>query len=173
MLLFAGQYAALTYIAPFLGEVTGISGAFAGGRFADRSATGALVVANVVLILALGLLYLIGSAPVLVALTLVLWGLVGIGLVPSLQYRVIGLAGPGGNLAATLPASAINAGIAIGALVGGWAVAEYGPSAPVIAGVVVSVVALPATWATGRLRAPAVGERKAPDAPTEAPAGNR
>lgn len=167
MLLFAGQYAALTYIAPFLGEVTGISGAFAGGRFADRSATGALVVANVVLILALGLLYLIGSAPVLVALTLVLWGLVGIGLVPSLQYRVIGLAGPGGNLAATLPASAI------GALVGGWAVAEYGPSAPVIAGVVVSVVALPATWATGRLRAPAVGERKAPDAPTEAPAGNR
>ncbi len=93
---------AASYLAPFLGEVTGISGelisvfllaygvanavgTFAGGWAADRGATTTLVVANVVLILALGVLYLVGSAPILVALTLVLWGLVGFGLVPSLQ----------------------------------------------------------------------------------------
>lgn len=183
-LLFAGQYGVLTYIAPFLGEVTGISGgsisafllvygaatavgALGGGRFADRSATTTLMIANTVLILALGLLYLVGSVPILAALAMMLWGLVGFGLVPSLQYRVVSLAGPGGNLAATLPASAINAGIAIGALVGGWAVESFGASAPVIAGLIISAIALPATWATGWLKAP-TADARGPANPTDA-----
>jgi DHA1 family inner membrane transport protein len=74
------------------------------------------------------------------------------GLVPSLQYRVLELAGPGRDLAATLPASALNAGIALGALGGGWALDAYGAGAPVITGHVVTAVALPAVWATAALR---------------------
>jgi DHA1 family inner membrane transport protein len=108
-LLFAGQYAALTYIAPFLQRVTGISGGlisvfllaygaatavgvFGGGRFADKVASRTLIVANAALVAALGALYLIGAVPVLVAAALILWGLFGMGLVPSLQYRVVSLA---------------------------------------------------------------------------------
>lgn len=60
--------------------------------------------ANVVLIGALGALWLEGAVPVLVAAALLVWGLVGFGLVPSLQYRVVSLAGDGRDLAATLPA---------------------------------------------------------------------
>lgn len=169
-LLMGGQFATFTYLTPFLEEVTGISGGlisvfllaygianavgtFAGGWAADRNATGTLITANVLLILALGMLYLVGAAPVLVAVALLAWGIVGFGLVPSLQHRVVSLAGPGRDLAATLPASAVTAGIAAGALIGGWTVASWGVSAAVISGLVICALVLPATWATRFLKA--------------------
>jgi DHA1 family inner membrane transport protein len=187
-LVMGGQFAALTYLAPFLERVTGISGGligvfllaygvanavgtFTGGRFADRGAAATLVVANVLLIVAIGTLYLAGSTPIVVALALGLWGLVGFGLVPSLQYRVVSLAGPGKDLAATLPTSAVTAGIAAGALIGGWALTRGGVDSAVLAASVMCAIALPATWATGWLRAPAVGGKPAVATPTEAAAG--
>ncbi len=169
LLLLGGQYAALTYITPFLQERTGVPsgavsafllaygvatavGVFAGGWAADRSATRTLVLGNVALVVALGLLHLVAGIPLLVAVVLVLWGVVGMGLVPSLQYRVLQLAGPGRDIAATLPASALNAGIALGALGGGWALDAYGAGGPLITGLVVTAVALPAAWATAAPR---------------------
>lgn len=170
-LLFAGQYAALTYIGPFLIERTGVSGelisvfllaygaatavgAFAGGRFADRRAPRAILFGNAWLVITIGLLAAVGDSPVLVAVTLLAWGVVGIGTVPALQFRVVGLAGPGRELAATLPASAINLGIAAGSLAGGWAVTTHGPTAPVIAGAILLLAALPLAWWTQRLTVP-------------------
>jgi MFS transporter, DHA1 family, inner membrane transport protein len=172
-LLLGGQFAALTYLTPFLANVTGISGGlvsafllaygianaagtFIGGWAADRSAARTLIGANVLLIVALGMLYLVGSVPFLVVLALCLCGLTGFGLVPSLQYRVVSLAGPVRDVAATLPASAANAGIAVGALVGGWALAHHGPSAPVLAGMVICAIAVPVTCLTALLRVPAI-----------------
>ncbi len=168
-LLFTGQYAALTYITTFLEQVTGISGGvisvflfaygaatavgvFAGGRFADKAASRTLIVATAALIAVLGVLYLAGALPILVAASLILFGLFGMGLVPSLQYRVVSLAGPGHSLAETLPASTINAGIAVGALAGGWAIANYSPSSVVLVGLVICIVALPVAWATSTLK---------------------
>jgi DHA1 family inner membrane transport protein len=172
-LIMGGQFAALTYITPFLQQETGISGGlisafllvyglanavgtFIGGRAADRDASTTLVAATAVLVLALGALYLFGSSPVLVAVAMVAWGLVGFGLVPSLQYRVVSLAGPGRDFAATLPASAVTGGIAVGSLIGGWAVAGYGPAGAVVTAIVIVALSVPAAWATGRLKAPAV-----------------
>lgn len=172
LLVMGGQFAALTYLTPFLEQVTGISGGpvsafllaygvanavgtFAGGWAADRNAKLTLVVANVVLIVAMALLYLAGTVPLLVALALTVWGLVGFGLVPSLQHRVISLAGPGRDFAATMPASAVTLGIAIGSLIGGRSLAAYGPSGAVVTGLIICVVALPVAWLTGFLR-PAV-----------------
>jgi MFS transporter, DHA1 family, inner membrane transport protein len=169
LLLLGGQYAVLTYITPFLQERTGVSsgavsafllaygaaaavGVFAGGWAADRSATRTLQLGTAALVVALGLLHLVATVPVLVVVVLVVWGVVGIGLVPSVQYRVLDLAGPGRDLAATLPASALNAGIALGALAGGWTLDAYGAGGPVITGLVVCALALPAAWATAALR---------------------
>ncbi|MER7153332.1 hypothetical protein [Streptomyces lydicus] len=135
--------------------MTSAIGTFAGGRLADRNASGTLLVGNVVLVLALGGLYLSGPHPLLVAVALAAWGLVGMGITPSLQLRVISLAGEGGDLAATLGASAVNAGIASGAAIGAGTVAAYGLEHVPLAAVVVSAVALPATWATRWLRVPA------------------
>lgn len=167
VLLLGGQFTVFTYITPFLLQVTAISdsavsgfllaygvataiGTFAGGWAADRDAPRALLAANVVLVLALGLLYLTGTIPVLTALALLVWGLAGFGLVPALQYRVATLAGPARDLAASLPASAVNAGIAAGALLGGWALTSSGLSAVVVAGLLMCLACLPLTWLTGR-----------------------
>ncbi|GAA2800110.1 MFS transporter [Nonomuraea dietziae] len=167
VLLLGGQFTVFTYITPFLLEVTGISdaqvsgfllaygvataiGTFAGGWAADRNASRTLLAANIVLVLALGLLYLTGTIPVLAAVALLVWGLVGFGLVPALQYQVATLAGPARDLAASLPASAVNAGIAVGALLGGWALTGSGLSAVVIVGLLMCLVCVPLTWLTAQ-----------------------
>jgi DHA1 family inner membrane transport protein len=187
--IMGGQFAALTYLTPFLAEVTHISGGaislfllaygianavgtFAGGWAADRGASRTLVIANVVLVVAIGGLYFGGAGPVLVAVALLVWGVVGFGLVPSLQYRVISLAGPGRDLAATLPPSAVTAGIAAGAAVGGWALSAHGPSAAVLTGLIITAVALPFSWLTGFLRPPTPAAAPEPETTAAEPAGN-
>jgi len=185
VVLFAGSYGALTYITPFLEHVTHISetwitaflliygaatacGAFGGGRFADRNAARALVTATAVLVAVFAVLLAAGSVPAVVAVSLAAWGLFGFGLVPSLQYRVVSLAGPGAAIAATLPASAINAGIALGSLLGGWALTTHGPAAPVGTAIVLTAIALLAAAATSRLR-PATRGAATPPRPSTPP----
>jgi DHA1 family inner membrane transport protein len=190
-LIMGGEFATLTYLTPFLQQTTGISGSlisafllaygaanaagtFLGGRAADRNAGVTLMAATIILVAALAMLYLAGPVPALVAIALLVWGVVGFGLVPSLQYRVISLAGPGGDLAATLPASAVTGGIAVGSLIGGWAVAHHGPSAAVLTGIVICAIAVPGAIATYWLRPPrqasTAGDRRA-GAPAKAAAG--
>ncbi|WP_329585703.1 MFS transporter [Kitasatospora sp. NBC_01250] len=172
LLLLGGEFAAFTYISSFLQDVTKVSGgavsgfvlafgvasavgAIVGGRFADRNASNTLLVCNVGLVVALVLLKLVGASPIPVIIVLALWGLVGFGLTPAFQLRVIGLAGPGGGLAATLGASAVNAGIAVGAAVGGWAEGSHGAGAVVVTGAIICAVGLPVTWASRFLTPPA------------------
>jgi DHA1 family inner membrane transport protein len=171
-LIIGGQVIVLTFMAPFLVDVTGVSGgtisvilcafgvataagAMVGGWAADRNAAGTLVAANVALAAVLGLLYLAGPTPSMVALALIAWGLVGFGLVSTaLQLRVIRLAGCCGNLAASLGASAANVGIALGAVVGGMVVSGPGVREVAVVGAAILVLALPATVATRSLRPP-------------------
>ncbi|QYN32618.1 MFS transporter [Pseudonocardia sp. DSM 110487] len=172
-LVFGAAFAAMTYIVPFLQEVTGVSGAlisvfllaygvatavgsFGGGRFADRNAGLTLIVAAVGATGSLAALHLFGTNPFLVALLLLALGAFVMGSGPSLQYRVVALAGPGGQLAQSLPASAINLGIAFGSFAGGVAVGSFTASAAILTGLVIAVVAVPVAWATSRLEPPVV-----------------
>jgi MFS transporter, DHA1 family, inner membrane transport protein len=183
-LIMGGEFAALTYLTPFLQQTTGISGSlvsvfllaygianaagtFLGGRAADRNASRTLAAATIVLVGALALLYLGGAVVALVVISLLVWGLVGFGLVPSLQYRVVTLAGPGGDLASTLPASAVTGGIAVGSLIGGWAVAHHGPPAAVLVGVIICAIAVPAAIATRWLTPPRQSAAGTADAAAE------
>ncbi|NUT99425.1 MAG: MFS transporter [Saccharothrix sp.] len=169
--VFATTFAALTYVVPFLQAVTGVSGAvlsvfllaygvatavgsFGGGRFADRGAGRTLVIGSVGIAVSLTALYFVGSIAALVAVALVAWGLFAYGIVPSLQVRVISLAGPGGQLAQSLPVSAANVGIAFGAYVGGVALDRYDPSATVVTGLVFAVITVVVAWATSFLKPP-------------------
>ena len=79
-------------------------------------------------------LYLVGAIAFLVAPALVALGLFAMGMAPSLQYRVVSLAGPGSALAQSLPASAANAGIAFGSVAGGVAIGGFAASSAVITG---------------------------------------
>jgi MFS transporter, DHA1 family, inner membrane transport protein len=180
-LAFASLYAALTYIVPFLEGVTGITGALisvfllaygvatavgsiAGGKFADKNASGTLIVAFIGVSVALLALYFVGSIAFLVIIVLLAWGLFALGMAPSLQYRVVSLAGPGGALASSLPASAANIGIAFGSIAGGVAVGSYSASAAVLTGLIIAVVAIPIAWGTSYLKPPVVPEEATPAA---------
>jgi MFS transporter, DHA1 family, inner membrane transport protein len=171
LVLMGAQFTAFTYLAPFLQRVTGISGGavsgfllvfgvaaaagtMLGGKAADRSARTTLMAASLAVIVALGYLYLVRTVPALVAVGLAAWGLATFAVIPSLQLRVITLAGRGADLAATLGASAVNAGIAIGSLVGGAVIARYSASAPFVVAIVVSAAAAPAVWASRFLEPP-------------------
>jgi DHA1 family inner membrane transport protein len=173
VLVFAALQSAVTYLVPFLAGVTDVSGpmvgayllaygvattigSFVGGRFADVNATRALVAGAAGVTAALLVMFALGGNPVAVAVAVLGVGFFGMATGPSLQHRVVSLAGPGAPLAASLPASAVNAGIAGGAFAGGVAI-DFGgiPAAPLI-GVAIGVVAIVAAWATGFLKPAAV-----------------
>jgi DHA1 family inner membrane transport protein len=173
VLVFAALYSMFTYVVPFLETVTGVTGPFVsvfllvygaatavgsigGGRFADRDAARTLVVGAAGLTVSLLALRLVGASPALVAVVLVAMGLVLTGMVPSLQYRVMELAGPGGALAQSLPASAANIGVALGSLAGGATIATLSVAATTLTGAGIAVVAVAVAVATRRLRGPAV-----------------
>jgi MFS transporter, DHA1 family, inner membrane transport protein len=172
-IVFSATFAALTYLVPFLQSVTGISGAMLsvfllaygaatalgsvrGGKFADWNAGRTLIIGSIGLAVSLLALYFVGPIAWLVALVLIAWGLSFYSIVPSLQVRVITLAGPGGQLAQSLPVSAANVGIAFGALAGGIAIDHYSASATVITGLIFAVVTIAVAWGTSFLRQPVV-----------------
>ena len=170
-LTFAAMLSAITYLVPFLNQVTDVSGpivsvfllvygaataigSFGGGRFADTNASRALIVGAIGVTASLVALLAFGSNPWLVALAVLGIGLFGMGTGPSIQYRVVSLAGPGAPLASALPASAVNAGIAFGAFAGGIAIDGGGVPFAVIIGIAIAVAAIAAAWATPLLKAP-------------------
>ncbi len=181
VLVFASVFAALTYIVPFLQSVAGVSGAlisvfllaygvatavgsFGGGRFADHNAARTLIVASIGVAVSLLALYLGGAIAVLAGAAFVALGLFGMGMAPSLQYRVVSLAGPGGELAQSLPASAVNVGIAFGSFAGGVAIGTFTASSAVLTGLVIAVTAIVVAWATSNLTPPVVEKATSLDA---------
>lgn len=171
LLTFAGMLAAITYLVPFLAEVTRVdgpvvtlylllygvattAGSFLGGRFADQNASRMLIIGAAGVVAALGLMLVGGGNPWIVAIAVLGIGLLGMATAPSLQHRAVALAGEGAPLAASLPASAVNVGIAFGAFAGGLAIDIDGLSAAVVAGIALAVLATGAAWATSFLRVP-------------------
>ncbi len=167
-LVFAAIQSALTYLVPFLGTVTGVTGAavspyllaygvataigsYAGGRFADTNAPRALVVGSIGVTVSLATMWLLGGNAVVAAVTVVGTGLFAMGMAPSIQHRVVTLAGAGAPLASSLPASAVNAGIAVGSFAGGLAIDASGVPAAVLTGAAVGMLAVVAAWATGHI----------------------
>lgn len=169
--MFAGIQTVLTYLIPFLTQVTGVTGpalsafllaygcattvgSFGGGRFADVNAARSIIVGTIGVTASLAAMGLFGGSWLLVALAVVGMGLFGMGIAPSLQHRVVGLAGPGAPLASSLPASAVNAGIALGSLAGGFAITVNGIGATALTGAAIAATTVAAAWATSFLRPP-------------------
>jgi len=178
-LIFAAIQSSLTYLVPFLDQVTGVSGAlvswfllaygvattigsFGGGRFADANAAGSLVVGTIGVAASLVTMLLFGGNALLMTLAVLGLGLFGMGMAPSVQHRVVSLAGPGAPLASSLPASAANVGIAFGAFAGGVAIDGGGVSAAVITGATLAFLAIAAARTTSFLHPVATAAAREP-----------
>ncbi|AIT28417.1 inner membrane transport protein ydhP [Bordetella holmesii 44057] len=145
-----------TYIAPTLAALTGASPAFitamlvligvgfsvgniAGGRLADRSLDGSLVVFLSLLIVVMLAFPWLAQSHTGVAMALLIWGIATFAVVPPLQMRVMRAAAEAPGLASSVNVGAFNLGNALGAAAGGAALsAGMGYSAVPLAGALIA-----------------------------------
>ena len=135
VLVMIGQYSLFTYIAPLLLEVTGLDtnivpwvlllygvgstiGVFIGGRLADWRLMPSLIVILSAQAVAFSLIYLLSPYPLVMAITVFVWGGVNFAFGSPVQSRVLAWASDAPNLASSLIPSFFNIGIAIGATMG-------------------------------------------------------
>ena len=161
---YAGSFAAYTYIASMLIDVTKVSpssvpmytllyGVFAaignvlGGKVTDSWGTNKanVVIVSGIILTAFGMWLFIGS-PIMMAIMVSLLGLFTFGAVPALQARLIEVAhkyAPNSHaVAAGLNIAGFNSAIALGSILGGMTISHIGLSFTGITGAEVSVIGL-------------------------------
>ncbi|WP_036498292.1 MULTISPECIES: MFS transporter [Nocardia] len=157
---FGGVFAAITYLAPMMTEVTGFAetsvtwimvlfglgfliGNLVGGRYADRHLLPMLYITLAALAVVLALFTLTAHNKVAAAITVVLIGALGFATVPPLQKRVLDQAAAAPTLASALNIGAFNLGNALAAWLGGSVIAAgFGYTGPSWVGVVLATSAL-------------------------------
>ncbi len=172
VLFAASMFCLFTYVAPLLGEVTGVSprgvtwtllliglgltlGNVIGGRLADRSLMHTLIGVFVALALVSSLLSWTSHGWVATEVTLFLWAMAAFAAVPALQVNVVAYGHAAPNLVSTLNIGAFNVGNALGAWVGGLVLSEgYGLTRVPLAAAALALFALIATLATFSQRKP-------------------
>lgn len=170
---YGGTFVAFTYLAPILQQVSGFdpgavglimlvygvsvaAGNIWGGKLADRHGpVKALSLIFTALALVLALFSLTAPHPVLVVLTVLLWGAFAFGNVPGLQLYVVQLAEKyrpqAVDVAAGLNIAAFNVGIALGAWLGGLVVTHQALTDTGWIGGLIVLVALALTRWSGAL----------------------
>ena len=154
---FGGLFAVYSYVAPLATDVTGLPlaavplvlivfgvgmtiGNFAGGRLADWSVRRSMYVFFAILAAALVLLGFTASIPAGLAAGVFLVGASSAALSPTIQARLMDVARDSQSIAAALNHSALNIGNALGALVGGLAIAAgLGYVAPIWIGLLLTI----------------------------------
>ncbi len=157
---YGGMFGAFTYIAFTLTGVSGfapsavpwllvlfgvglVAGNVLGGRAANRSVRGTLLVALSALVVVMAVFALTASSQVMTVLGLVLMGGFGFATVPALQMRVMTHAGGAPTLASGANIAAFNVGNALGAWLGGVTIAAgLGYVSPIWAGAGLTALAL-------------------------------
>lgn len=136
IVIFSAMFVAYTYLADILERVAGVApqdvgwwmmgfgavgliGNWMGGKVVDRSPVHATALFIALLALGMAAVTPLAGAGVLVCIALALWGIANTALYPICQVRVMNSVAHSQALAGTTNVSAANAGIGIGALVGG------------------------------------------------------
>ncbi|MGW6099450.1 MFS transporter [Streptomyces sp. NPDC055157] len=137
---FGGVFAAITYIAPMMTEVTGyaessmiwlmvlfglgmVVGNLAGGKLADRALMPMLYTSLSALAVVLALFTVTAHNKAAAAATIFLIGALGFATVPPLQKRVLDLSAGAPTLASAVNVGAFNLGNAMAAWLGGLVIA--------------------------------------------------
>lgn len=169
---YSGSFAAYTYIAPLLTEVSGANastvgvfmlaygvmaaiGNLLGGRLSDRlgvDRASTLLIGGIALVLFA--LWALSTSMVAMGVLVALLGLFTFAAVPALQARLIGLAEQHAphaqGVAAGLNIAGFNAGIALGSALGGATLSQAGVGQVGLTGAVVSLLGLLLLLGQGR-----------------------
>lgn len=159
VVVFTAMFTAYTYLADILERVAGIApaqvgwwlmgfgavgmlGNYIGGRVVDGNPLGAT--ASFLLVLIAGMIGTLLTAQHhgLMALALAVWGLAYTALFPICQVRVMKAGSAAQALAGTMNVSAANAGIGLGAMIGGAAIGAWGISSLMIISSVIAVLGI-------------------------------
>lgn len=141
--IFTAMFAGYTYLADLLERSAGVPAAHIGwwlmgfgtvglvgnylaGRLVDRHERQASVLFCTLLAVGVVSAPFVADHPLTFVVALVIWGIAHTALFPLSQIRVMNAATTGKALAGTLNISAANAGIGLGALLGGWAIGHGG-----------------------------------------------
>lgn len=148
----SSMFTVFTYIVPILQQETYASPTFVtamlvlygvglavgnvlGGRYADRTLYGTLIVSLIAVILLLVIFTVTMSSSVIVGPLIFLWGIASFAVVPPLQSLVVQEASEAPNLASAMNIGAFNLGNAVGAALGGGVIsAGLGLPAVALAG---------------------------------------
>ena len=167
---FGGMFAVYTYIAWTMTERAGmderwlwavlmaygvgsVAGNWFGGRLADRNLDRGILFSLVMIAVVLVAFFATSQWVLPGALTFAFIGFFGASLVPSLQLRLMEVAGDAQTLAASLNHSALNLANASGAALGGAVIAAgLGYAAPALAGAGLAVTAILIWFPAARLR---------------------
>ncbi|PBQ17096.1 MFS transporter [Pseudomonas congelans] len=164
----ASMFTLFTYIAPLLGEVTGVSpngvtwtllliglgltaGNVIGGKMAHRRLSSTLIGVFVSMAVISTVLSWTSTALIPAEITLFLWAVAAFAAVPALQINVVTFGKAAPNLVSTLNIGAFNVGNALGAWVGGSVIAHgLGLTSVPLAAAILAVLALLITLITFR-----------------------
>ncbi|MBV4475091.1 MFS transporter [Pseudomonas sp. B2M1-30] len=168
VLFAASVFTLFTYVAPLLGEVTGVSprgvtwtlmliglgltvGNIIGGKMADKGLAATLIGVFIAMAVTSTVLSWTSVALIPTEITLFLWATACFAAVPALQVNVVTYGKDAPNLVSTLNIGAFNVGNALGAWVGGSVIAHgYGLTSVPLAAAVLAVLALLVTLITFR-----------------------
>lgn len=156
VLVFTAMFTAYTYLADMLENTAGVEkaqvgwwlmgfgavglfGNWLGGRWVDHRPLAVTAFFTVVLAVGMAASMAFAADRFSLCIALAVWGVANTALYPVCQIRVMKAASHAKALAGTLNVSAANAGIGLGAIVGGLAIPMWGTSS---VGYVAAVVAL-------------------------------
>ena len=144
ILVFTAMFTGYTYLAETLEKSAGIApahvgwwlmgfgavglfGNWLGGLWVDSRPLATTAAFSIVLALGMAASMAFTTSGIWFALALVVWGVANTALYPICQIRVMKAASGAQALAGTLNVSAANGGIALGAVIGGVSIANWGP----------------------------------------------
>ncbi len=164
IIIFSAMFVAYTYLADMLERIAGVApehvgwwmmgfgaiglvGNWIGGKAVDRSPLKATALFVVLLAAGMAAVTPLASSGLLVCIALALWGIANTALYPICQVRVMNSVSHSQALAGTTNVSAANAGIGIGAIIGGLTIqtagiASVGYVAAAVAGLALLVIPL-------------------------------
>lgn len=156
VLVFTAMFTGYTYLADMLENAArvpkaqvgwwlmgfgavGLFGNWLGGRWVDSRPLGVTALFSVLLAIGMAASMALASDRFWLCIALAIWGVANTALYPVCQIRVMKAASHAKALAGTLNVSAANAGIGLGAIVGGLAIPVWGPNS---VGYVAAVIAI-------------------------------